>query len=49
VVEYREFAGRTHRIISQDGWEEVAEYALAWALGHAVAAPIARADAAATV
>ncbi|MGH3706260.1 MAG: alpha/beta hydrolase, partial [Agromyces sp.] len=38
VVEYREFAGRTHRIVSQDGWEEVAEYALDWATEHAEAA-----------
>jgi non-heme chloroperoxidase len=35
VVEYKEFAGRTHRIVSQDGWEEVADYALAWAASHA--------------
>jgi non-heme chloroperoxidase len=34
VVEYREFAGRTHRIVSQQGWEEVADYALDWALAH---------------
>jgi hypothetical protein len=34
-VEYREFAGRTHRLVSQDGWEEIADYALDWALGHA--------------
>ena len=34
VVEYREFAGRTHRIVSQAGWEEVADYALGWALEH---------------
>ena len=34
TVDYREFAGRTHRIVSQDGWEEVADYALAWALDH---------------
>lgn len=33
VVEYKEFAGRTHRIVSQQGWEEVAEYAFAWATG----------------
>lgn len=32
VVEYREFPGRVHRIVSQDGWEEVADYALGWAL-----------------
>lgn len=35
VIDYREFAGRTHRIVSQDGWEEVADFALAWALEHA--------------
>jgi len=34
TVDYREFAGRTHRIVSQDGWEEVADYALTWALDH---------------
>ncbi|MFB6610487.1 alpha/beta hydrolase [Agromyces sp. NPDC056379] len=41
VVEYREFAGRTHRIVSQDGWEEVAEYALDWATEHAETAAAA--------
>ena len=35
VVDYREFPGRTHRIVSQDGWEEVADYALEWAVAHA--------------
>lgn len=35
VVEYKEFPGRTHRIVSQDGWEEVADYALTWATTHA--------------
>ncbi len=34
VVEYKEYAGRTHRIVSQDGWEEVADYALNWATSH---------------
>lgn len=34
VVDYREFPGRTHRIVSQDGWEEVADYALDWATSH---------------
>ncbi len=34
TVDYREFAGRTHRIVSQEGWEEVADYALSWALEH---------------
>jgi non-heme chloroperoxidase len=32
LVEYKEFAGRTHRIVSQKGWEEVADYALTWAV-----------------
>lgn len=35
IVEYREFAGRTHRIVSQKGWEEVADFALQWATEHA--------------
>ncbi len=35
VVEYREFPGRTHRIVSQDGWQEVADFALGWAIEHA--------------
>jgi len=35
LVEYLEFPGRTHRIVSQDGWEEVADYALQWARAHA--------------
>ena len=35
VVEYVEYPGRTHRIVSQDGWEEVADRALEWALAHA--------------
>jgi pimeloyl-ACP methyl ester carboxylesterase len=34
TVDYREFAGRTHRIVSQKGWEEVADFALAWAVEH---------------
>lgn len=40
TVDYREFAGRTHRFVSQDGWEEVADYALTWALEHAVSETI---------
>ncbi|MBN9154031.1 MAG: alpha/beta hydrolase [Microbacterium sp.] len=34
VVDYREFPGRTHRIVSQDGWEEVADFAIEWAEAH---------------
>jgi pimeloyl-ACP methyl ester carboxylesterase len=29
-TDFREFAGRTHWIIAQDGWEEVAGYVAAW-------------------
>jgi len=31
VTEYKEFPGRSHYIIAEAGWEEVAEYALKWA------------------
>lgn len=31
VTEYKEFPGRTHFIIAQPGWQEVADFALAWA------------------
>ncbi|MDQ3156649.1 MAG: hypothetical protein M3Q98_07995 [Actinomycetota bacterium] len=34
VTEVKEFPGRTHYIVGQDGWEEVADYALAWAARH---------------
>ena len=34
VTEYKEFAGRTHFLAGQDGWEEIADYALDWALRH---------------
>jgi pimeloyl-ACP methyl ester carboxylesterase len=37
VVERIEFPGRTHRIVSQDGWEEVADFALTWAVSHSTA------------
>jgi len=39
LVERVEFPGRTHRIVSQDGWEEVADYALNWAITHARTVP----------
>jgi len=41
IVDYQEFPGRTHRIVSQDGWEEVADYALDWGARHAAGAPAA--------
>ncbi|MGQ4615695.1 alpha/beta fold hydrolase [Nocardia sp. R7R-8] len=34
VTEYKEFPGRTHFIVGQEGWEEVADYALNWAVEH---------------
>jgi hypothetical protein len=30
ATDFHEFAGRTHWIIAQDGWQEVADYALEW-------------------
>ena len=39
-TEYKEFEGRSHySVIGGDGWEEVADYALEWAVEHAVARP----------
>lgn len=32
VTSYHEFPGRSHLIVEQDGWEEVADYALDWGL-----------------
>jgi alpha-beta hydrolase superfamily lysophospholipase len=32
ITGYKEFVGRSHYIVGQDGWEEVADYALDWAL-----------------
>lgn len=37
IVERKEYAGRTHRLVSQDGWEEIADYALTWAVAHSSA------------
>ena len=35
VTEYKEFAGRSHFIAGEPGWEEVADFALSWATDHA--------------
>ncbi len=43
-TEYKEFPGRSHFTIAQEGWEEVADYALDWALQHATAVAPASAD-----
>jgi alpha-beta hydrolase superfamily lysophospholipase len=37
ITDYKEFPGRSHFIIAQEGWEEVADYALDWAVEHAAA------------
>ena len=39
VTDYKEFEGRSHYIIGEDGWEEVADYALEWATEHATTRP----------
>ncbi|RRR96781.1 alpha/beta hydrolase [Glycomyces terrestris] len=31
VTDFKEFAGRSHHLLGQAGWEEVADYALSWA------------------
>ena len=32
ITAYREFPGRSHFTLAQEGWEEVADFALDWAL-----------------
>lgn len=39
ISAYSEFSGRSHYILGQDGWEEVADYALSWATEHATTKP----------
>jgi pimeloyl-ACP methyl ester carboxylesterase len=39
VTDYHEFPGRSHWTCGEPGWEEVADYALDWAMEHAAAAP----------
>jgi len=34
ITDFAEFPGRSHLTIAQEGWEEVAEYALSWAQKH---------------
>jgi pimeloyl-ACP methyl ester carboxylesterase len=38
VTAYKEFPGRSHLTVAQAGWEEVADFALAWAAENAVGA-----------
>jgi hypothetical protein len=35
VTEYKEYPGRSHYTVGQDGREEVADYALEWAAANA--------------
>ena len=35
VTEIREYPGYAHLLPAQEGWEEIADYALEWALNHA--------------
>jgi hypothetical protein len=35
VTEIKEYEGRAHLMPAEEGWEEVADYALAWAIEHA--------------
>ena len=35
VTEYREFPDRSHWTIAEPGWEEVADFALGWAVANA--------------
>ena len=39
VTNYREFAGRSHLLIVQEGWQEIAEFALNWAKVNAASTP----------
>ncbi len=38
LTDYKEFPGRSHFLIGQEGWEEIADYALDWAVEHVKAA-----------
>ena len=40
VTGFKVFPGRSHYTLGQEGWEEVADYALDWAVEHA-AVPVA--------
>ncbi|MFL5758950.1 MAG: alpha/beta hydrolase [Thermomicrobiales bacterium] len=35
VTDYKEYPGRAHFTMKQEGWEEIADYALDWATQHA--------------
>jgi pimeloyl-ACP methyl ester carboxylesterase len=39
ITAFKEYPGRSHFTMMQDGWEDVADYALSWAVEHASLAP----------
>jgi hypothetical protein len=39
ITEIKEFPGRSHLMPAQQGWEEIADYALAWAEKHGTQQP----------
>jgi pimeloyl-ACP methyl ester carboxylesterase len=39
VTAHKEFPDRSHFTVGEDGWEEVADYALDWAAAHAAPVP----------
>lgn len=45
ITDYKEFPDRSHYTLGQEGWEEVADYALDWATANAASARPAAADA----
>ncbi len=36
ITDHQEFAGRSHLLIAQEGWQEIAAYALSWAKAKAL-------------
>jgi pimeloyl-ACP methyl ester carboxylesterase len=40
ITAYKAFPGRAHHTLDQDGWEEVADYVLRWAVENAIAQPV---------
>jgi hypothetical protein len=43
-TDYKEFPGRSHWTCCEDGWEQIADYALEWAANHATGPPRRSAD-----
>lgn len=42
LTEYKEFPGRSHFTCGEEGWEQVADYALSWASEHTARPEVAR-------